>query len=159
MADHGSARLSAAKGTREQNVTDLVALIRHKLKLQDEVCTPLFIATMLEAMELFDSKQLDYGPGNIATFGEMGTIIRLNDKLARMIHLSFTDGKWDPRSAANESIEDTWIDVANYGAIGLMCNRGLWPGVVGRRVVGKSEEAPVEEAAEEDGEEEETSQE
>ena len=29
----------------------------------------------------------------------------------------------------NESIADTWLDIANYGLIGLMCKENLWPNV------------------------------
>lgn len=111
----------------------LAELIHAHMGLKDKVCTPKFIETMLECIELFDSKQMDYGPGNIAEFGELGVVVRTNDKMARMKHLLFQGGAWNPQNAANESIEDTWLDIANYGAIGLMCLRGDWPGVEGRQ--------------------------
>jgi hypothetical protein len=111
----------------------LAELIHAQMGLQDKTCTPKFIETLLECIELFDKKQLDYGPGNIAEFGELGVVVRTNDKMARMKNLLFQGGQWNPQNAANEPIEDTWKDVCNYGAIGLMCLRGDWPGVEGRQ--------------------------
>lgn len=75
-----------------------------------------------EICELFESKQHDYGPTNIATFGEAGCIVRSYDKVARLVRLVW--GKHEPR---NETIEDTWKDLADYGIIALLVRRGLWP--------------------------------
>lgn len=68
-------------------------------------------------------KQRDYGSGNIAAFGELGVLVRTHDKLARLRHLL-----WDRRGKVpeNEPVEDSWLDLANYGLIGLMCRRGWW---------------------------------
>ena len=112
--------------------TQLADFIHASLGLKDRVCTPEFIEVLLEALELFDSKQLDYGPGNISEFGELGIVVRTNDKMARLKNLLFTDGQWSPNNAQNESIEDTYLDIANYGLIGLLCLRGKWPGVKSR---------------------------
>jgi hypothetical protein len=74
-----------------------------------------------EANALCVSKQKDYGPANIAGFGEIGVLIRLNDKFQRLKNL-LTSGK----SPKNESVEDTWIDLLNYSVIGLAVHRGWW---------------------------------
>jgi hypothetical protein len=66
-------------------------------------------------------KQHDYGPGNILDFGEYGVLVRANDKMARLKNL-LKNGE----APANEALEDTWIDLANYGVIALMVRRGLW---------------------------------
>lgn len=71
-----------------------------------------------EAYEVLLSKQRDYGPNNIrrAPFGEMiGLLTRINDKVARAINL--TNGG---ATAENESFRDTFLDLMNYGAIGVM---------------------------------------
>lgn len=68
-------------------------------------------------------KQSDYGPGNISDFGEHGVLIRVNDKIARLKNLTAHEGH---PNIQNESINDTWIDLANYGVIALMIRRGLW---------------------------------
>lgn len=67
------------------------------------------------------SKQRDYGPGNIANFGEFGVLVRTSDKFERLKNLLQSGA--DPQ---NESLDDTWLDLANYGLIGLMVRRGLW---------------------------------
>ena len=71
---------------------------------------------------LFIQKQLDYGSGNIARFGELGVMVRANDKIERLRTLLLEN-----REAKNEPVEDTWRDLANYGVIGLLCHLGLWP--------------------------------
>jgi len=34
---------------------------------------------------------------------------------------------WGGRVAKNEAVEDTWIDLADYGIIALLVRRGKWP--------------------------------
>lgn len=67
-------------------------------------------------------KQKDYGPGNIGTFGELGVLVRVTDKWARLKNLLYDN----PSAAQNESLEDTWLDLANYSLIALMVKRGIW---------------------------------
>lgn len=71
---------------------------------------------------VFAKKQHDYGPGNIASFGEVGLLVRTSDKIARLKNLM---GRGE---AKNEAVEDTWLDIANYGSIAQMVRAGLWPG-------------------------------
>lgn len=76
-------------------------------------------------------KQHDYGPGNIAAFGELGVLVRLSDKFERLKHLLVTQdaaGRVVPRTEAptNESIEDSYRDLLNYALIALMVRQGLW---------------------------------
>lgn len=74
-----------------------------------------------EILELMQGRGAKYGPGNIAQFGDYGVLVRLSDKLARLQHsleLNHSD----------ESVEDTWLDIAGYALIGLAWSRGLWPG-------------------------------
>ncbi len=76
-------------------------------------------------------KQHDYGPGNIAAFGELGVLVRLSDKFERLKHLLVTQdaaGRVVPRTdaPANESIEDSYRDLLNYALIALMVRQGLW---------------------------------
>jgi len=85
--------------------------------------TNRIIELLLEYSRIFDKKHSDYGPNNIAKFGEIGCLVRLNDKLERLITLLM--GKKEP-SVDNESVEDTWFDVIGYAVIALACRRGLW---------------------------------
>jgi hypothetical protein len=73
-------------------------------------------------------KHQDYGPFNIANApgGAMnGLLVRMHDKMARLENLYYK--KQDTPNY--ESIEDTFIDIANYAIIGLLVQRRQWHGV------------------------------
>tara|TARA_Y100000389_G_scaffold107303_1_gene104294 strand:+ start:40 stop:513 length:474 start_codon:yes stop_codon:yes gene_type:complete len=87
-----------------------------------------------EMYEMFARKHMDYGLNNIALGGDIvnnsddkqfsltGLCIRLTDKISRLKNLlingkSFVEG---------EGIQDTFIDIANYGIIGLLVGRDKW---------------------------------
>lgn len=72
-----------------------------------------------EAREICLKRHEDYGPGNISRHGELGVLVRMDDKLARLEHLL-------GREAKCESIEDSWLDLVNYAVIGLLVHRGVW---------------------------------
>ena len=78
-----------------------------------------------ECVQLFDTKQQDYGSTNIAACGEMGIAVRLQDKVSRMQNLLHKELKGES-SINHESLEDTYKDAANYAMIGLLLRRGLW---------------------------------
>ena len=105
-----------AQGVKEQ----LVASIVHELQLKEDQ-TQVLLMKLLNYAELFDSKQHDYGSANISMFGEYGVLVRLNDKLQRLINLQKRAD-----APANESIEDTWRDIGGYGFIGEMLHNGEW---------------------------------
>ncbi len=83
-----------------------------------------FFNYQIDALEVFIHKQYDYGPMNIAYFGNIGVLVRLNDKIERLKNLILNN-----KEVNNESIYDTWLDIANYGLIGLMCEEKLWPNI------------------------------
>ena len=96
----------------------------------DEICKRFGIETdmaklalkqVISNLQMFDRKQKDYGSGNISDFGEIGVLIRLNDKINRLKNLLNSQG---PVNC--ESVADTWDDIANYGLIGKLCNLKLW---------------------------------
>ena len=93
-----------------------------------------FIKIQNEMYEMFARKHMDYGLNNIALGGDIlnskddkkfsltGLCIRLTDKISRLKNLlingrSFVQG---------EGMEDTFIDIANYGIIGLLVGRDKW---------------------------------
>ena len=93
-----------------------------------------FIKIQAEMYEMFARKHMDYGLNNIALGGDIlnneddkkfsltGLAIRLTDKISRLKNLlvngrSFVKG---------EGMEDTFIDIANYGIIGLLVGRNKW---------------------------------
>ena len=90
-----------------------------------DVCT--------EQYELFCRKQVNYGPKNIAVGTDLsidedvklsltGLWFRMNDKIERLKQLLIF-GKKD---YVDESIEDSFQDVSNYGIIAQIVSRGKW---------------------------------
>jgi len=82
--------------------------------------------------KLLDDKQQDYGPNNIIEIGLHGVISRVNDKKARAENLlkKRTDALANAEvvsQTANESLADTFQDIANYGTIATMVERNIWP--------------------------------
>lgn len=78
-----------------------------------------------ELLDILVKKQEDYGPNNIqsAPGGALnGLQVRLYDKMSRLINLISTGAKPE-----NESLRDTFVDIANYGAIGVMILDGTFP--------------------------------
>jgi hypothetical protein len=78
-----------------------------------------------ELASLLLKKHKDYGPKNISHSpgGALnGLRVRMHDKIARINHL--IDSGSTPE---NESLEDSYKDLANYSIIALMVLRGKWP--------------------------------
>jgi len=77
-----------------------------------------------EAEKLLLKKHKDYGPKNIS--GSPGGAInglrvRMHDKLARINHLYDTGA-----TPENESLRDSFIDMANYAIIAMLVLDGKW---------------------------------
>ena len=77
--------------------------------------------SVLRNVKLLDRKQQDYGSGNISTFGEKGVLVRCVDKVERLKQLV-----WKSKTAQNETVYDSWQDLANYALIAQLCNQGVW---------------------------------
>ena len=74
---------------------------------------------------LLVKKQGDYGPANIANApgGALnGLRVRIHDKIARINNL--VDSEKEP---SNESLQDSFMDLANYAIIALMVLDDKWP--------------------------------
>jgi hypothetical protein len=92
-----------------------------------EVQTKDVIDIMLSDIALFDKKQRDYGPDNIAKFGLTGVLVRSSDKIERLINsqaISIDSVQYKPE--ANESIEDSWQDLSVYGVIARVLMENKW---------------------------------
>jgi hypothetical protein len=77
--------------------------------------------------ELLIKKQKDYGPKNISDSpgGPLnGLRVRMFDKLARINNLLETGAKPE-----NESLRDSFMDIANYAIISMMVLDKQWEGV------------------------------
>ena len=71
------------------------------------------------------TKHKDYGPKNIALApgGAInGLRVRMHDKMARINHL--VDSGATPE---NESLRDSFLDLANYAIIAMLVLDGEWP--------------------------------
>lgn len=68
-----------------------------------------------EALELFKKKNKDYGDA-FATYGTVGVIMRIQDKLNRYISIN----KSGINLVNDESLRDTLIDLHNYSAMAIM---------------------------------------
>jgi hypothetical protein len=75
-------------------------------------------------------KNQDYSPWNMSGTGEVGSVVRIWDKTARLMNLygfDITTGTFTgQKSPKNESIEDNLLDLANYAIISLLLLRGKW---------------------------------
>ena len=86
-----------------------------------------------EMYKMFARKHMDYGLNNIALGGDLnndndkkfsltGLCIRLTDKISRLKNLLINGRSF----VKGEGMEDTFIDIANYGIIGLLVGRDKW---------------------------------
>lgn len=104
--------LQAGDGASRNREDSIAQFERDLREIMDELAT------------LAVQKQRDYGPKNIANspYGPVqGLVVRIYDKIARIVNLTKND--IDPQ---NESLEDSFKDLANYGVIGLMVLRNKW---------------------------------
>ncbi len=74
-----------------------------------------FMQVCQEMLAVFVKKHKDYGKGNILDTGELGIAFRVSDKLNRLKHIISVNQK-----PVNESIEETWIDIAVYAVIAVL---------------------------------------
>lgn len=74
---------------------------------------------LAELLEMFLKKHKDYGKGNILTNGEIGIAMRVAEKVERVKHLLMSQN-----TPANESIDETWTDIAVYAIIARLVRSG-----------------------------------
>ena len=86
----------------------MTSIERHLSDLMDEIHSMMM------------GRHEKYGPGNIAEFGEVGILVRMADKFAR---LKAGQGNFD-----DETVENTLDDIIGYGLIWKLWLRGQWPG-------------------------------
>lgn len=66
-----------------------------------------------EIANLLDQKRQDYGTENIRKFGSYGVLVRVSDKVERLINLTGKEPNF-------ETTEDTWKDIAGYAILALI---------------------------------------
>lgn len=93
---------------------------------------------LIQNLVTLEKKQRDYGPHNLTKFGTFGVIVRMGDKMERIVNMSKkagslglaygTDGhKTLDASTHNEPLADSFLDLANYALIAYVMQQNLWP--------------------------------
>ena len=87
-----------------------------------------------EQYDLFASKMMDYGLGNISLGSDLNTPedrdlsltgiwLRCNDKINRLKNILKRNGK---NYVVGEASIDSWVDISNYRIIAMLVTRGKW---------------------------------
>ncbi|MBU1082853.1 DUF1599 domain-containing protein [Patescibacteria group bacterium] len=74
-------------------------------------------------LDVSERKDNDYSPQNINVCGRVGLVVRVCDKVMRL--KSLIVDKREQR-VNDESVEDTWFDLVNYGFIALLFANKWW---------------------------------
>lgn len=100
---------------------DLQELMR-EIELEEEHFDNVvaFTEKAIEFSKTFYRKQKDYGSNNISKFGELGVLVRSNDKIERLNTIIMSG------EAENEPLEDTWKDLCIYAMIGYLLSTQQW---------------------------------
>lgn len=101
--------------------TALLDEITKELGLKTELAQ-LILPVMLSNLQKLDGKQQDYGAENLHKFGTFGVVVRMNDKMERIVNLSKKSGA--STSPVNESMQDSFLDLSNYGLIAYVIDNG-----------------------------------
>ena len=99
--------------------------LRPDLFIEDQAFVEAVKDRFDELFEILLSKHNDYGPKNISQSpgGPLnGLRVRMWDKQARINHLLESGN-----GPENESLRDSFLDLANYAVIGLLVLDGVWP--------------------------------
>ena len=112
--------MSKSHQDKEENYESILESVYGELGLETSQGKRA-LALAFSCVQLLDTKQQDYGPNNISFSGELGIAVRQQDKVCRLRHLLTKGGK-----ARHEAKRDTYMDMANYGLIGLMLDDGTW---------------------------------
>ena len=118
------------KGFIEDEINQTVAIFEEEYpELSSE-----FQAIQKEQYELFASKMMDYGLGNIALGSTLeededkqlsltGIWLRCNDKVNRLKNMLKRNGK---NYVNDEPMIDSFVDISNYGIIAQLVMRNKW---------------------------------
>ncbi|OGJ16658.1 MAG: hypothetical protein A2632_01195 [Candidatus Pacebacteria bacterium RIFCSPHIGHO2_01_FULL_46_16] len=85
---------------------------------QSQTLDAAFASVNDELLKMFLKKHQDYGKGNILANGELGIAMRVSEKVERAKHLLVNN-----QTPSNESLEETWIDIAVYAVIAVLYKR------------------------------------
>jgi hypothetical protein len=89
-----------------------------KTKKTHQTLDQAFEGVSTELLEMFLQKHADYGKGNILSGKELGIAFRIGEKSERLKNLLMSGS-----IPTNESIEETFVDIAVYAVIGVLYRR------------------------------------
>ncbi len=124
--------LGIKEGVKLLNSEPEASASPHPTELKYPEQTAAFKEMLDKMYHLHLMKNQDYSPSNINGVGMIGLATRLWDKTVRIMNLlGFNieaklisiDTAKEPK---NESLEDTFIDLANYSVIGRLMMLGKW---------------------------------
>lgn len=131
----GTAQVRTTGAWASENPPRQAERFHRGLPASDQGLEPKFLIAVAdvfdEAEDLLIGRHRDYGPGNIANAYPdplTALVVRMGDKTERIKHLLATR-----QATYGERLRDSWMDLANYGLIGVMCIDGTWPGVKARK--------------------------
>lgn len=131
----GKAHVSVTGAWASTNPPEQAGRFHRGLPAASQGLEPAFLMAVAdvfdETEDLMVGRHRDYGPGNIANgYPDPLTalVVRMGDKMERIKHLLSSD-----TPIYGERLRDSWMDLANYGLIGVMCIDGTWPGVKGHK--------------------------
>lgn len=70
--------------------------------------------------DLLEKKNRDYGSNNLLTFGDLGILVRLSDKLERLKNYVLKDRTFE---IDDENLEDTLYDIAGYAIMWIVLRK------------------------------------
>lgn len=116
----------------EENGPESIPLHPTELRCPNQVRR--FMEIIMKQYRVHLDKNADYSPANIAGTGFIGVIVRMWDKMARLMNLSGFDivihsselRAPKDNTVKDEAIEDTILDMANYAIIARMNREGTW---------------------------------
>lgn len=73
-----------------------------------------------EIKNILIKKHHDYGSQNLLRHGNLGIIVRIDDKTARLSNFFENTKEF---KVETEKVEDTYIDIAGYAIQGILLNR------------------------------------
>lgn len=121
----------AIKPIKLDPICALVDHITNELGLTTELARAV-VPVLIQNLQTLERKQKDYGPHNLTKFGVRGVIVRMNDKMERIINLSTRRETELMKNGCelptfNEPMSDSFLDIQNYGLIAYVMDRGIWP--------------------------------
>ncbi len=76
--------------------------------------------TLNSLRDLLEKKNRDYGSNNLLTFGDLGILVRLSDKLERLKNYVLRDQTFE---IDDENLEDTLYDIAGYAIMWIVLGK------------------------------------